>query len=157
MVQTAAHTRRGSKTNQAHASVFVSYRHENDEYRARVRDLSERLERAGINVVLDQFAQERDFHGGGPNEGWPRWSKRQAGNPAHKVLIIASDSWFQRYASPEPPRKGLGAAAEAAVIQQRLYNHGGVNPDVRIVSFSDVDLLNIPLDLEGYQHFNDPT
>jgi hypothetical protein len=56
-------------------SVFLSYRHESDDHRARVRDLAERLEKAGLAVVLDQFAQERDFHGGGPNEGWPRWSK----------------------------------------------------------------------------------
>ena len=60
--------------------VFLSYRHESDAYRAQVRDLAERLEAAGLTVVLDQFAQERQFHGGGPNEGWPRWSKQQAGN-----------------------------------------------------------------------------
>ena len=75
--------------------VFLSYRHESDAHRAQVRDLAERLERAGLTVVLDQLSQERQFHGRGPNEGWPRWSKQQAGEAAHKILIVASAGWFR--------------------------------------------------------------
>jgi hypothetical protein len=74
------------------ATVFLSYRHENDARRGRVRTLGEHLRDAGISVVLDQFYL--DAHPGGPDEGWPAWSKRQAGE-TEKVLIIASAGWFR--------------------------------------------------------------
>ncbi len=136
-------------------SVFLSYRHESDDHRARVRDLAERLEKAGLAVVLDQFAQERDFHGGGPNEGWPRWSKNQAGNGSHKVLIVASAGWFRCYEGREVPGQGLGASAETGVIEQRLYNVAGVNADIRIVTFSALTPAEVPADLQRYHRFAD--
>lgn len=129
-------------------TVFLTYRHEDVAHRAHVCDLAVRLEAAGLTVVLDQFAQQRTFRGGGPNEGWPRWSKAQAGNPAHKVLIIASAGWFKCYEGKELPGTGLGAAAEASVIEQRLYNTAGVNPDIRIVTFAALDPTTLPLDLQ---------
>ena len=91
--------------------VFISYRREDDAHCARVRDLATRLERTGVQVVLDEFAQSREFHGGGPNEGWPRLSKQQAGDSTHKILIIASASWFRCYEGKELPGTGLCAAA----------------------------------------------
>lgn len=136
--------------------VFLSYRQESEAQKARVRDLAERLEKAGLTVVLDRFAQDRDFHGGGPNEGWPRWSKNQAGNPTHKVLIVASKSWFRCYEGKELAGTGLGAAAEAGMIEQRLYNAGGISPDIRIVTFEAFAAADIPLDLQRYHRFADP-
>ncbi|MCW5557695.1 MAG: hypothetical protein KIT22_07675 [Verrucomicrobiae bacterium] len=137
-------------------TVFLSYRHESDAHKVRVRDLAERLERGGITVILDQLAQEREFHGGGPNNGWPRWSKTQAGNAHHRVLIIASPGWFKCYEGTELAGSGLGAAAEAGVIEQRLYNTAGVNPDIRIVYFDALDPSALPLDLQRYHQFSDP-
>jgi hypothetical protein len=137
-------------------SVFLSYRHESDDHRARVRDLAARLEKAGLAVVFDQFAQERDFHGGGPNEGWPRWSKNQAGNGSHKILIVASTGWFRCYEGKEVPGQGLGASAETGVIEQRLYNVAGVNADIRIVTFSALTQAEVPTDLQRYHRFADP-
>lgn len=138
------------------AIAFLSYRHESDAHRDRVRALAARLEGEGLTVVLDQFAQARQFHGGGPDEGWPRWSKQQAGNPAHKVLIIASLGWFQCYEGKALPGTMLGAAAEAGVIEQRLYNTQGISPDIRIVCFDPVDPLTLPLDLQRYHRFESP-
>lgn len=136
--------------------VFISYRHEDDVHCARVRDFATRLEGAGVSVVLDQFAQERMFRGGGPDEGWPRWSKAQAGVLTHKVLIIASPGWFRCYEMKEAPGSGLGATAEAGVIEQRLYNAGGASADIRIVTFGRADPLALPLDLQRYHRFADP-
>jgi hypothetical protein len=121
-----------------------------------VRGLGERLEQAGLKVVLDQFAQERGFHGGGPNEGWPRWSKKQADDPAHKVLIIASPGWFRCYEGKELAGIGLGASAETGVIEQRLYNTAGINADIRIVTFEPLAPTDVPTDLQRYQRFGDP-
>jgi tetratricopeptide (TPR) repeat protein len=136
--------------------VFLSYRHESDSHRERVRNLAERLERAGLTVVLDQFAQEREFSHGGPAEGWPRWSMRQAGNPAHKVLIIATPGWCRCYERREDLGLGLGAVAEAGVIEQRLSNRAGVNPDIRVVTFDCEDPPALPLPLQTYHCFTDP-
>ena len=135
--------------------VFLSYRHESDTHRARVRHLAERLETAGLLVVLDQFAQEREFRGGGPDQGWPSWSISHAGDDNNKVLIIASAGWFKCYEKKEVPGSGLGAAAEAGIIQQRLYNKAGENPDIRIVAFDRSD-LTLPLELQRYHYFVDP-
>jgi len=138
------------------AAVFLSYRHEDDIHRGRVRDLGERLEGAGLKVVLDQFAQSREFNGGGPDQGWPRWSKTQAGLASHKVLIVASPGWFRCYLGTEIVGSGLGAAAEAGVIEQRLYNVAGVSSDIRIITFAQIDPLTLPLDLQRYHRFADP-
>ena len=118
--------------------------------------MAERLEDEGLRVVLDQLAQEREFNGGGPDVGWPKWSKAQAGNSAHKILIVASPGWFRSYERTEVPNVGLGAAAEAVVIEQRLYNAAGVSPDIRVVTFKEDDLAGLPLDLQPYHYFLNP-
>src|SRR5262245_29836053 len=135
---------------EASANVFISYRHESDAHRARVRDLAERIERAGIAVVFDQFAQAREFNGGGPNDGWPRWCKRQA-STAQRVLFVASAGWFHCYERKDVGGTGLGAAAEAAVLDQMLYNQAGVNRTLRLVAFDGLQLLDVPVDLQCYQ------
>jgi len=87
-------------------TVFLSYRHENNVHRDRVRSLGKRLHDASIDVVLDQFYL--DANPGGPNEGWPRWSKKMAGE-TEKVLIIGSPGWFRCYEGKELPGTGLSA------------------------------------------------
>lgn len=138
------------------ATVFLSYRHEGDTHRGKVRALAETIENAGHTVILDEFAQERLFYGGGPNEGWPRWSKSQADNAAHKVLIVGSPGWFRCYLGTEVGGAGLGAAAEAGILEQRLYNAAGISPAIRIVHFGTFDILTFPTDLQRYNAFELP-
>jgi SEFIR domain len=133
------------------ATVFLSYRHENDAHRERVRKLGLRLRDAGIDVVLDQFYLAANP--GGPNEGWPRWSKKMAGE-TEKVLIIGSGGWFRCYEGKELPGTGLGASAETVVINQRLYNTAGVTSDIRIAYFDSLDPAGVPLDLQGFHRFD---
>jgi hypothetical protein len=132
-------------------TVFVSYRHESDAHRARVRALGARLQAEGINVVLDQFF--RDANPAGPNEGWPAWSKNQAAN-SEKILIVASPGWFRRYTGTEVPGSGLGAAAEGRIIEQRLYDQAGSNGFARLVVFEPADMQGAPFDLKSYQWFD---
>jgi SEFIR domain len=47
-------------------TVFLSYRHENSTHRDRVRQLALRLRASGLEVILDQLANEEQFHRGGP-------------------------------------------------------------------------------------------
>lgn len=131
--------------------VFLSYRHENDAHRARVRVFGERLRAAGIDVVLDRFYL--DANPGGPNEGWPAWSKRQA-TQSERVLIVGSPGWYRCYDGTEVAGSGLGAAAEGRVISQRIYNQSGLNRIARLVVFDFADRSGISLDLQGYHCFH---
>jgi hypothetical protein len=137
--------------------VLLSYRQENDAHRDRVRALAERLRSEGgpsLRVVLDQFAQAEEFQFGGPPEGWPQWSVRQA-TEAEKILVVGSAGWYRSYEGKELPGQGLGAAAEAGIIQQRIYNLGGRNPDIRIVLLATEDTeADVPLDLQRYHRFD---
>ena len=49
---------------------------------------------------------------------------------------------------------GLGAAAEAGVIQQRLYESGGKNREIRVVFFDPGDLKTMPRELSDYHRFD---
>jgi hypothetical protein len=134
------------------ATVFLSYRHEDDAHQARVRAFGKRLRSTNINVVLDQFFLEANP--GGPDEGWPAWSRRQA-SESEKVLIVGSPGWYRCYAGTEIPGSGLGAAAEGRVIGQRIYNKSGLNRIARIVVFDAVDRSAVPLDLQAYHCFHE--
>jgi len=45
-------------------AIFISYSHDNDEHKARVHALADRLRSDGLNIILD-----RDMGPGGPAEG----------------------------------------------------------------------------------------
>ena len=82
-----------------------------------VRDFAERLREQGIEVILDQLANEEQFNHGGPPEGWERWSYDQV-DIADKVLIIGSPEYFRVYENKEHPGSGVGAA-----IEGKEYSH----------------------------------
>ena len=77
----------------------------------------------------------------------------QAGD-ADRVLIVASAGWFRCFRKEEKAGFGLGAAAEAAVIQQRLYESGGKNREIRVVFFELGDLKTMPHELGDYHRFD---
>lgn len=134
------------------ADVFISYRQINEDHKTRVREFAEDLRDCGLDVMLDQFYAQA--HPGGPSEGgWPAWSQKQAAQE-QRVLIIASKGWFDCYNQKQPRDTGLGAAAEALVIRNRIYQAGGINKNIRIVYFDDQDQQNIPLELDGYHRFH---
>lgn len=52
------------------ASVFLSYRHENDAHALRVREFALKLQATGLTVTLDALMNEEVWNHGGPPEGW---------------------------------------------------------------------------------------
>jgi tetratricopeptide (TPR) repeat protein len=130
------------------SEVFLSYRQTDDEQLKRVRAFGERLRSCGIDVILDQFF--KDTNPAGPNEGWPQWSSDRASKTDY-VLIIGTELWYQCFEGTQPPGTGLGAACEARVIRQRIYDASGVIDGIRIVRFDDA---TIPTELRGYNHFH---
>lgn len=109
--------------------VFISYRHDSPEHSRDVGRLGEYLRQAGLPVELDQFYL--DQNPGGPDEGWPKWCEDRAKSSAC-VLVIASPGWFAAYEGLGEPGHGCGAALEAALFRQYLYDEKGVNPRLRL-------------------------
>ena len=71
---------------------------------------------------------------------------------AERVLIIASQGWFDSY-QHGPGNPGPGAACEASMIRQELYDKKYTNSKFRLVSFEEMDISLIPTDLRGYHAY----
>jgi hypothetical protein len=109
--------------------VFISYRQESPEHARAVSRLGELLKQAGLPVELDQFYLDKNP--GGPDEGWPKWCEDRA-NQAACVIVIASPGWFAAYEGTGAPGIGCGAAVEASLFRQFLYDEKGINPRIRL-------------------------
>lgn len=132
--------------------VFLSYRHESPEHARAVGRLGELLRQAGIPVQLDQFYL--DENPGGPNEGWPKWCQDSA-NQSACVLVIASAGWFAAYEGTGEPGLGCGAAAEAFLFRQFLYDEKGVNARLRLALLNDLPAAcRVPEGLRAWHQFH---
>lgn len=94
--------------------VLISYSQESDEHRARIRALADQLRAHGIDAMIDQYEPH-------PPEGWPMWMERQI-TSADFVLIVFTETYWQRAEGHEQPGRGLGVAWEADLIRESLYN-----------------------------------
>jgi hypothetical protein len=130
--------------------IFISYRHESTKHAAAVRRLGEQLRSANIPVALDQFFLEA--HPGGPNDGWPRWCEQRANKSSH-ILIIASTGWFAVYEGSESPGEGLGAATEADLFRQALWDQKGQNARIRLVYLDEIESDKVPVRLRAWEPF----
>jgi len=131
-------------------TLFISYRQESLEHARSVRQLALLLRQAKIPVELDQLYLNE--HAGGPNEGWPQWCEHHA-NKCEAVLIVASRGWFASYERKEAPGVGCGAAAEAALFQQYLYDEKGENLRIRLAIIDDLPKEEIPPRLRPWQSY----
>ncbi len=117
--------------------VFVSYSHDSPGHEARVLELCDRLRADGIDAILDQY---EPF----PRQGWIRWMDEQL-ETARFVLVVCTETYSRR--------AGLGATYEAGIIQQLLYNTGGMNDKFLPVIFTAEDRAHVPLALQRYRNF----
>ncbi|MCP5528401.1 MAG: tetratricopeptide repeat protein [Verrucomicrobiales bacterium] len=130
--------------------VFLSYQNESPEHAQAVKQLGELLKQAGLPVMLDQFYL--DQHPGGPDEGWPKWCEDCATESAC-VVIIASEGWLTAYSNPASGPGGFGAASEARLFRQDLYDKKGNNERIRLAFLHELEPRNIPAFLRGWHHF----
>lgn len=130
--------------------VFISYRNESPEHARAVRRLSELLRQAKIPVILDQFFL--DENPGGPDLGWPKWCEDCA-IQSQCVLIIASEGWFAAYDKTEQPSVGMGAASEADIFRQALYDDKGNNARLRLAFLHNVSADKVPVRLRAWNQF----
>lgn len=131
--------------------VFLSYRHESPEHGRAVRRLGELLRQAKLPVALDQFFL--DENPGGPDEGgWPKWCEDCA-NQSACVVIIGSEGWFTAYEDPASASGGFGAASEARLFRQDLYDQKGNNKRIRLAFVHSVATDKVPAGLRAWHQF----
>jgi TIR domain len=128
--------------------VFVSYSHDSDAHKARVRAFVARLRGDGIDVVYDEDVARI----GGPDEGWPRWCRRQI-EQSNYVLACCTAMFHERYEGEQPVGVGHGVAWEANSIRQYLYENPHANQRVRNLILEEGDLIHIPSELRPYHVF----
>ena len=121
--------------------AFISYSHDSVEHKRRVRALSDRLRREGIDSNIDQYEQA-------PSEGWPRWMERQI-EEADFVLIVCTEAYERRFRGLEEPGRGLGGNWEGTILTQHLYDTQAQNTRFIPVLFSSQDEPYIPVVLRG--------
>ncbi|MEW4529412.1 toll/interleukin-1 receptor domain-containing protein, partial [Maioricimonas sp. JC845] len=114
--------------------VFISYSHDSDEHRTRVRELAGRLRKDGLDARLDQFEPGR------PRDGWPTWCARQI-ELAEYVLVVCTQRYRDRFIG----RGGIagGVPWEGRLINNKLY---GGPTTIRFLPllFSQADRPHIP-------------
>jgi tetratricopeptide (TPR) repeat protein len=99
--------------------VFLSYRHEDEAFAARVWALAVELRHGGWEVTFDQFVV--DATAAGPDGGWPAWCRQQAREHA-LVLAVVSDGWTAVWDGAPATNGGFGCAAEVEVLRARAYD-----------------------------------
>jgi hypothetical protein len=130
------------------AKVFISYSHDSEEHKKRVRDLADQLRSTyHLDVALDQYMLPA-----GPLEGWPHWSEAQV-RDADYVLVASTAAYCGRYELREAPGIGLGAVCEGRLIHQLLYNAGGINSKFRVIHFVEEDKDHVPDTLQAYHRY----
>src|SRR5882762_11679248 len=118
--------------------VFISYTHESPAHRAKVLALADRLRSHGIDATLDQY---EPF----PSSGWIQWMKRQI-RDTQFIVVVCTETYLRRWDADEQADVGLGAIYEGGLIQQLLYNAGGVNERFVPVLLGEGDGKYIPFD-----------
>jgi hypothetical protein len=121
--------------------LFVSYTHDSEEHKRRVRELADRLRTDGVDCDLDQYIHQS------PPEGWPKWMMRQVAG-ARFVLVVCTERYCQRVTTDDAAG-GQGSRWEGALITQELYDSGGANSKFIPIVFDPADSQFRPPFLRG--------
>ncbi|HEU5219293.1 MAG TPA: toll/interleukin-1 receptor domain-containing protein, partial [Gemmatimonadales bacterium] len=123
---------------QSPVRIFISYSHDSDEHRERVRQLAARLRGDGVDAWMDQYSPT-------PVEGWPRWMKAEFAR-ARFIVIVCSGGYAERF--DRGPGQGSGVGWEAVLIRQELYDKGG---NARFIPvFFDGEEGTVPAELRPF-------
>ncbi|MEX1368265.1 MAG: SUMF1/EgtB/PvdO family nonheme iron enzyme [Nannocystaceae bacterium] len=125
--------------------VFISYSHDSDAHRDRVAALADRLRGEGVDAWIDQYEPH-------PDEGWPRWMKRQLSESDY-VLLVCTPTYRRRFDGEAEPGQGRGVTWEAGLVQQDLYDAGGRNARAIPVLFEGGSEVDIPMELRRFTHY----
>jgi hypothetical protein len=129
-------------------SVFLSYSHDSDAHRDRVRQVSEQLCRDGLDVILDQFDAS-------PDQGWPRWIVNGLA-VAWRIVVICTATYCRRFEGRERLGVGRGVTWEGHVLMQYLYEENTCNARIRPVLLEGAEEQDVPIVLRAYTVYRLP-
>ena len=135
-------------------SVFISYTHDSDPHRERVRVFAEKL-RHDLSSIAVEVITDHILPPGGPDDDFRRWSEQQA-ERSDIVIPIFNDTYRTCWDGKHPIGIRNGGTNEATVIAARVNIAGGLLPFIRAVVFEESDKKSIPLRLVNMQWFIEP-
>lgn len=127
--------------------IFISYSHDNDDHKARVKGLADRL-KIDLGSSVFTVIYDRDCSATDHDRGFVSWSEDQAEN-AECVLMVFTESYGKCWDGTHPKGKRLGATWETRIIKQRIYEVGGDMTFCRVLIFSETDKQYIPSSLKS--------
>jgi hypothetical protein len=107
--------------------VLLSYRHESREHADRVRDLSDRLRRDGVDAVIDRYVPA-------PAEGWSWWMETEL-RKADRVIVVCSEGYLASASREAGAGLGRGASWEWHLIRREVYDSRGAGERLTPVFF----------------------
>jgi tetratricopeptide (TPR) repeat protein len=125
-------------------SVFISYSHDSDDHKARVRALADRLRHEGIAAMLDQYVPN-------PSCGWPKWMLRQV-EESDFILVVCTEPYKAKVQGRT--KTGKGVKWESLLTLQDIYNNSSENGKVVPVVLSDDDVQHIFTPLDAFTHYD---
>lgn len=94
--------------------VFVSYAHESEKHRAQVLEFATFLRGAGIEAVLDSWAED-------VRRDWSAWAIAEM-TAADFVLVVASERYRRAGDGNGPAGVGRGVQSEAALLRELVHD-----------------------------------
>jgi SEFIR domain/NACHT domain len=117
-------------SSKAKHRVFVSYSHDSEEHRIRVKSLADTLGSVPeTDCVLDQYVP-----GEHPIEGWPRWMEQQF-DLATRVLCICTQRYGRLLVNDATVerREGRGAHWESELFLAELYREKSTSKKLKAI------------------------
>lgn len=100
-------------------TVFISYSHDSEGHKDTVHSFANQLCDDGIDCLFDQYEDS-------PVEGWTQWMNNCI-NEADFVLMICTETYYNRVMGKEKKGIGLGGKFEGKLIYTKVYKDDSGN------------------------------
>ncbi len=109
-------------------TAFISYAHDTEPHKVRVRTLADRLGHEGVDAMIDQYEPH-------PSEGWPKWMEKQMAR--NYLLIVLSPRFVEGFEQAETSMGG--ARYKSVILSARLLRQGVNYSHTALAVFSSYD------------------
>jgi hypothetical protein len=126
-------------------SVFISYSHDSEEHKDRVLSFANQLCEDGVDCFLDQYEDS-------PVEGWTLWMNNCI-NKADFVLMLCTETYYNRVMGKEKKGIGLGGKFEGKLIHTKIYKDDSNNDKYLPLLFDSNHRKFIPDILQDFNNY----
>lgn len=126
---------------QSPPKVFISYSWDNEEHKELIKNFSNKLKSKNINSIIDADIPLT------PDEGWIQWMKQQI-NEADYVILVFTQTYFERFTKNIEPTEGLGVQWESRIVFGDIYNGGVIAKYIPVVVNNNDLKTCIPKELD---------